>query len=215
MSYAAYAELCLVNDLFSWEKEYASHLKNNGEVPLINAVHIVAVTQGLTHCAAKAVVQAEIRAHEERFVLLKEQYEATSNPSDSVLRWLKLLEHSMAGNWVWSLCTPRYFKIDRNPYKDHLEKYGSDAVQVLTIPEQLRNSKQEAKDTPQSAIKDTISSTYKPCPSWDTYSEHIELTIFEKQTWRATFWLSTLLGIPQLTRQVSTKRLLKAWGPKC
>ncbi|KOS48568.1 hypothetical protein ACN38_g463 [Penicillium nordicum] len=157
MSYAAYAELCLVNDLFSWEKEYASHLKNNGEVPLINAVHIVAVTQGLTHCAAKAVVQAEIRAHEERFVLLKEQYEATSNPSDSVLRWLKLLEHSMAGNWVWSLCTPRYFKIDRNPYKDHLEKYGSDAVQVLTIPEQLRNSKQEAKDTPQSAIKDTIS----------------------------------------------------------
>ncbi|KAJ5193267.1 hypothetical protein N7449_009409 [Penicillium cf. viridicatum] len=159
MSYVAYAELCLVNDLFSWDKEYASHIKTNGEVPLINAVHIVAVTQGLTHCAAKAVVQAEIRAHEERFCLLKEQYEATSNPSDSVLRWLKLLEHSMAGNWVWSLCVPRYFKADRNPYKDHLEKYGSDAVRVFTIPEQLRDSKQEAKDTPQSALKDTTATT--------------------------------------------------------
>lgn len=161
MSYVAYAELCLVNDLFSWDKEYASHIKNNGEVPLVNAVHVVAVTQGLTHCAAKAVVQAEIRAHEERFCFLKEQYEATTSPSDSVLSWLKLLEHSMAGNWVWSLCTPRYFKADRNPYKDHLEKFGSNTVRVLTPREQLRNTKQEIKDTKESALKDLSPSKYK------------------------------------------------------
>ncbi|KAJ5511086.1 hypothetical protein N7453_003189 [Penicillium expansum] len=145
MSYAAYAELCLVNDLFSWDKEYAAYVKSNGDVPLVNAVHIVAVTQGLTHCAAKAVVQAEVRAHEERFCFLKEQYEATSSPSESVLRWLKLLEHSMAGNWVWSLCVPRYFKVDRNPYKDHLAKFGSDAVRVLTPQNELLDSKKRPK----------------------------------------------------------------------
>ncbi|KAK4869223.1 hypothetical protein LT330_006223 [Penicillium expansum] len=153
MSYAAYAELCLVNDLFSWDKEYAAYVKSNGDVPLVNAVHIVAVTQGLTHCAAKAVVQAEVRAHEERFCFLKEQYEATSSPSESVLRWLKLLEHSMAGNWVWSLCVPRYFKVDRNPYKDHLAKFGSDAVRVLTPQNELLDSKKETKETEQSVVK--------------------------------------------------------------
>ncbi|KAJ5259899.1 hypothetical protein N7505_009280 [Penicillium chrysogenum] len=159
MSYVAYAELCLVNDLFSWDKEYASHIKSNGDVPLVNAVHIVAVTQGLTHCAAKAVVQAEVRAHEERFCQLKEQYEATDKPSHEVLRWLRLLEHSMAGNWVWSLCVPRYCKVDRNPYKDHLEKYGSDAVRVLTPLDRLCWSKQEIKDMKQSELKDPSSTT--------------------------------------------------------
>ncbi|CAI7590152.1 unnamed protein product [Penicillium glandicola] len=154
MSYVAYAELCLVNDLFSWDKEYAAHIKSNGDVPLVNAVHIVAVTQNLSHCAAKAVIQAEIRAHEERFCHLKEQYKATSNPSDAVLNWLKLLEHSMAGNWVWSLRTPRYFKSDRNPYKDHLEKFGSDAVRVLLPPKQLCGSDNDAKDTKHGALKD-------------------------------------------------------------
>ncbi|KAJ5472245.1 hypothetical protein N7530_006246 [Penicillium desertorum] len=164
MSYVAYAELCLVNDLFSWDKEYASHIKSNGDVPLVNAVHIVAVTQGLTHCAAKAVVQAEVRAHEERFCQLKEQYEATDRPSYEVLRWLRLLEHSMAGNWVWSLCVPRYCKVDRNPYKDHLQKYGSDAVRVLTPLDRLCGSKKEIKDTKQSQLKDlssTLNSWYK------------------------------------------------------
>ncbi|KGO78266.1 Terpenoid synthase [Penicillium italicum] len=159
MSYVAYAELCLVNDLFSWDKEYAAYVKSNGEVPLVNAVHIVAVTQGLTHCAAKAVVQSEVRAHEERFCFLKEQYMATSSPSESVLRWLKLLEHSMAGNWVWSLCVPRYFKVDRNPYKDHLTKFGSDAVRVLTPQKELLDSKQEANENNQIALKDPSTTT--------------------------------------------------------
>ncbi|KAG0154509.1 hypothetical protein PDIDSM_04030 [Penicillium digitatum] len=151
MSYIAYAELCLVNDLFSWDKEYAAHVKSHGDVPLVNAVHIVAVTQGLTHCAAKAVVQAEIRAHEERFCFLKEQYEATSSPSESILRWLRLLEHSMAGNWVWSLCVPRYFKVDRNPYTDHLAKFGSDAVRVLTPK---MEHKHDIQDNHQVLLKD-------------------------------------------------------------
>lgn len=187
MSYVAYAELCLVNDLFSWDREYASHIKSNGDVPLVNAVHIVAVTQGLTHCAAKAVVQAEVRAHEERFCQLKEQYEATDKPSHEVLRWLRLLEHSMAGNWVWSLCVPRYCKVDRNPYKDHLEKYGSDAVRVLTPLDRLCWSKQEIKDMKQSELKDPSSSTYKthfsplePNPG----PEHMRLTISQTKQQR-------------------------------
>jgi hypothetical protein len=149
MSYMAYAELCLVNDLFSWEKEYTSHLKSGGDVPLVNAVHIVAMNQGLTHSAAKAVVMAEIRAHEERFCHLKEQYKSTLNPSKSVLDWLLLLEHSMAGNWVWSLRVPRYWKTERNPYKDHLETFGTNTVRVLAPPEQFFDSNTDKKNTTQ------------------------------------------------------------------
>ncbi|KAJ5306782.1 hypothetical protein N7508_005797 [Penicillium antarcticum] len=149
MSYMAYAELCLVNDLFSWEKEYASHLKSGGDVPLVNAVHIVAVNQGLTHSAAKAVVMAEIRAHEERFCHLKEQYKGTQRPSRSVLDWLALLEHSMAGNWVWSLRVPRYWKTERNPYKDHLENFGTNKVRILAPPEQFFDSSTDSKNATQ------------------------------------------------------------------
>jgi len=146
MSYIAYAQLALVNDLFSWDKEYTAHVDSNGEVPLVNAVHIVAVTQSLSHCAAKAVVMAEIRAHEERFCHLKEEYMETSDPSSSVLRWLELLEHAMAGNWVWSLCVPRYNKVDRNPYKDHLERFGSNTIRILTPPVQDFNLNANSQD---------------------------------------------------------------------
>ncbi|KAJ5801567.1 uncharacterized protein N7518_003635, partial [Penicillium psychrosexuale] len=199
MSYVAYAELCLVNDLFSWDKEYDAHVKSNGEVPLVNAVHIVAVTQGLTHCAAKAVVQAEIRAHEERFCYLKEQYKATASPSDSVLNWLKLLEHSMAGNWVWSLCVPRYFKVERNPYKDHLEKFGSEAVRVLTPEEHLRDSKQETNGTKEIELQEPKSSEYNTLSQLVSIRQ-TRLTIFQTTQQRVMSWRSTHLGIPQSMR---------------
>lgn len=199
MSYVAYAELCLVNDLFSWDKEYDAHVKSNGEVPLVNAVHIVAVTQGLTHCAAKAVVQAEIRAHEERFCYLKEQYKATASPSDSILSWLKLLEHSMAGNWVWSLCVPRYFKVERNPYKDHLEKFGSEAVRVLTPEEHLRDSKQEINGTKEIELQEPKSSEYNTLSQLVSIRQ-TRLTIFQTTQQRVMSWPSTHLGIPQSMR---------------
>lgn len=211
MSYIAYAELCLVNDLFSWDKEYAAHVKSHGDVPLVNAVHIVAVTQGLTHCAAKAVVQAEIRAHEERFCFLKEQYEATSSPSESILRWLRLLEHSMAGNWVWSLCVPRYFKVDRNPYTDHLAKFGSDAVRVLTPK---MEHKHDIQDNHQVLLKDPSRSKYKTIIRFQDCldPEQRGLTISQKQQQRLMSWPSTPLEIPKLTRQVSVAKNIRKRG---
>lgn len=131
MSYTAYAALALTNDLFSWEKEYRAHLESNGQVPLVNAVYIVMLSDSLTESAAKTVIRAEIKAHEEHFCGLREQYEANPNRSEPIVRWLELLEHSMAGNFAWSLQTPRYQKIESNPYVKHYKAFG-DEVRVIT-----------------------------------------------------------------------------------
>ncbi|RJE25610.1 geranyl-geranyl pyrophosphate [Aspergillus sclerotialis] len=140
MSYVAYAALSLTNDLFSWEKEYKSHIENHGNVPLVNAVHIIQISQNLTQSAAQAVIRTEIRVHEQRYAQLSEEYKATPHPSESIIRWLNLLEDSIAGNFVWSLRVPRYREIDRNPYHDHLNAFGNEAVRVLMPPLQILGS---------------------------------------------------------------------------
>jgi hypothetical protein len=132
MSYVAYAALSLTNDLFSWEKEYRAYVESDGKVPLVNAVHVVMLSDNISPEAAKAVIRSEIREHEKRFCELREQYKAEPTASGSIIDWLTLLEDSMAGNFVWSLEVPRYRKIDGNPYHDHLNAFRKDTVKVLT-----------------------------------------------------------------------------------
>jgi predicted HAD superfamily phosphohydrolase len=57
ISEVAYAALALTNDLFSWEKELKSHLESKGQVPLVNAVHVVMASNNVTERTAKAVVR--------------------------------------------------------------------------------------------------------------------------------------------------------------
>ncbi|KAJ6032730.1 hypothetical protein N7540_003462 [Penicillium herquei] len=131
INYAAYAELSLVNDLFSWDFEHKAHIESGGIVPLVNAVKIVMDSKMLTENAAKEVVRSEIKAHEERFCHLRDQYKATSTPSKSIMSLLDLLEHSMAGNFIWSIHAPRYRKSDRDLYHDHIATFGTERVKVL------------------------------------------------------------------------------------
>ncbi|KAL2856751.1 isoprenoid synthase domain-containing protein [Aspergillus pseudodeflectus] len=131
ISDVAYAALALTNDLFSWEKELKSHLESKGQVPLVNAVHVVMASNNVTERTAKAVVKEEIRAHEEQFSLLRKQYMATTDRSQSVISWLQLLQDTMAGNMAWSLKTPRYSKTIQNPYKDHFKASTKDVISIL------------------------------------------------------------------------------------
>lgn len=139
MNYVAYAALSLTNDYFSWEKEQKAHIMSIGRIPLVNAVQIVMVSKMSTESKAKEAIRAEVRTHEERFCPLKKQYQATSNSSGSILSLLNLLEDTMAGNFAWSLRVPRYWKIDRNPYHDHLGAFGSDEVRVIKTLAQVHD----------------------------------------------------------------------------
>ncbi|KXG48999.1 Terpenoid synthase [Penicillium griseofulvum] len=144
INYIAYAELALVNDLFSWEKEKAAYIKSGETIPVVNAVQIVMTSKMLTESAAKEVVRSELTVHEERFCQLRDQYKTTSNPSRSILRILELLEHAMAGNYVWSIRCPRYAKSDRNPYRDYIETFGSEKVPVISPQASIFESTSEA-----------------------------------------------------------------------
>ncbi|CAG8947289.1 unnamed protein product [Penicillium salamii] len=136
MSYAGHAHLTLTADLFSWERELNSHLESNGRILLDNAVHVLMVSQILSESSAKEVVRNEIRALEERFLQLKGQYEATTEPVESIIRWLNLLKDIMVGNFVWSLRTTRYSCPGPNPYQDHLKAFDYDDIHIVRSPAQ-------------------------------------------------------------------------------
>jgi predicted MPP superfamily phosphohydrolase len=131
MSYAASLVLLFTNDLFSWDKEYRAYIESKGSVHLTNSVHVVMSSHNVDQNAAKEIVRAEIREQEERFSQLSDQYKANSRPSESVLKWLDLLETTMAGNSIWSIRCPRYSKIERNPYLGHLRTFRSNTVRVI------------------------------------------------------------------------------------
>ncbi|CAG7959530.1 unnamed protein product [Penicillium salamii] len=133
MSYAGHAHLTLTADLFSWEKELNSHLESNGTILLDNAVHVLMVSQILSESSAKEVVRNEIRALEERFLQLKGQYEATTEPVESIIRWLNLLKDIMVGNFIWSLRTTRYSCPGPNPYQDHLKAFDYDDIHIPVL----------------------------------------------------------------------------------
>lgn len=140
ISYVAYAALTLTNDLFSWDKEYKAHIESQGSVPLVNAVHTVMVSHGLDQEAAKAMIRDELRAHEHRFCQMRDEYKAGPNASSSVVDWFRLLEDTMAGNFIWSVRVPRYCPTDRDPYRDHLDAFDRDSIRVLTAPVEISSS---------------------------------------------------------------------------
>ncbi|KAJ6023754.1 Terpenoid synthase [Penicillium herquei] len=91
------------------------------------------MTKGVSQEDAKTAIRAEIAAHKQRFCQLRDEYKATADPTESILRLLELLENSIAGNFVWSLRVPRYCNIARNPYRDHFEGFGGKKCRVVGI----------------------------------------------------------------------------------
>jgi hypothetical protein len=122
ITYLGYAALALTNDLFSWPKEKRAHLRTNGNVPLVNAVDVLMKSQSLSENAAKALLKAKIREHEERYCQLRDEYLSSPNPSPAIVRWFSCLEFSIAGNFVWSLQTTRYWATGETPYHGHWEQ---------------------------------------------------------------------------------------------
>lgn len=125
--YHVYAAMALTNDYFSWPKEYKAHMKDQ-EIPLVNAVHVVMQCQSCSEETAKEVVEAEIRRHETLVSQFDDKYAGSPNASLGVIKWLRMCETAIAGNYIWSSQAPRYFEVESNPYKDHLAALSGEGV---------------------------------------------------------------------------------------
>lgn len=103
-----YASAMLVNDYWSWEKEYRDFTgKDNWPV---NAIYSVMRKNNVNADVAKAIVKV-------RIMELAQQYgeaalKCTAGlPLDSpVVKWFALHDMLFAGNAFWSMTCPRYHK---------------------------------------------------------------------------------------------------------
>jgi len=105
---AAYNAWVLVNDYFSWEKEWSNHVSNGSEGVITNAVFLFMRWYSIDAETSKAMIRKEIVAREEMYCKEKEEFLASGEVTEKTTQWLELLDLVTAGNFVWSMTTARY-----------------------------------------------------------------------------------------------------------
>lgn len=105
---AAYDAWVLVNDYFSWEKEYKNYEANGSTGQIVSAVFLFMKWHDIDPITAKKMLRGEIIVREERYCQLKADYLARGNVTDRIIKWFKLLDFVTAGNFAWSMTTARY-----------------------------------------------------------------------------------------------------------
>lgn len=107
-------QISIVNDIYSYEKEYKASLEMNTEgAVLCSAVSIFSEEAGMAIEASKRVLWGMVREWEMIHDSLVMEALETENVDETVLRnYVKGLEYQMSGNELWSKTTPRYHKVD-------------------------------------------------------------------------------------------------------
>lgn len=103
--------LSVLNDIMSWDKEYAAAQTGHPEgSALCSAVQVLADETSITYAAAKRVLWPLCREWEyehDRLVNLRKQ-SSEFPPSENLLQYIRGLEYQISGNEQWSMTTPRY-----------------------------------------------------------------------------------------------------------
>lgn len=135
---SAYDAWVLVNDYFSWEKEWKNHEANGGVGFIANAIFLFMRWYSVDATEGKRMLRKEIVAREEKYIKEKEKFLASGHATDRTSRWLKLLDHVTAGNFAWSMTTARYRLGGEDAYPAlraaHEEKPESAIVDGLSQP---------------------------------------------------------------------------------
>lgn len=105
---AAYGAWVLVNDYFSWEKEWKNHQKDGETGIIVSAVFLYMKWHSVDGQEAKRLLRREIIAREENFIRAKEAFLARGRLTEKALQWLEVLDLVTAGNFAWSMTTARY-----------------------------------------------------------------------------------------------------------
>jgi hypothetical protein len=138
MTDIAYGAWILVNDYFSWEKEWKNYMANGSVGLIVSAVWFFMKWHSVDAEESKRMVRKEIMAREEKYEQMRDEFLARGNHSQKTLEWINLLDNVTSGNFVWSMTTARYHEDLEDSYpalrKAHKEKGTSDMVDSLSIP---------------------------------------------------------------------------------
>ncbi|KAF5679617.1 terpenoid synthase [Fusarium heterosporum] len=105
---AAYDAWVLVNDYFSWEKEWNNHQANGATGVIANAIFLFMDWYSIGREEGKKMLRKEIISRENRYCKLKEDFIAKGLATEKTRQWMELLDLVTAGNFVWSMTTARY-----------------------------------------------------------------------------------------------------------
>jgi hypothetical protein len=149
MTEMAYGAWVLVNDYFSWEKEWKNYTANGSVGLIVSAVWFFTKWHSVDAEESKRMVRKEIMAREEKYEQMRDEFLARGNHSQKTLEWINLLDNVTAGNFLWSMTTARYHTDVEDSYpglrKAHLEKDTSDKVDSLSIPISVNAAGEEAR----------------------------------------------------------------------
>ncbi|KAI0154589.1 terpenoid synthase [Xylariaceae sp. FL1272] len=113
----AMKHITFVNDVCSYDKEVLAARKGFDLGAMCSSVPIMMDLFGLDEQRAKHLMWQTAREWEIRHFELVEDV-LRKNSSPNMIRYLKGLEHQMAGNEVWSLLTPRYNRTTSMAFSD-------------------------------------------------------------------------------------------------
>ncbi|KAF4966749.1 hypothetical protein FSARC_5614 [Fusarium sarcochroum] len=104
----AYGAWVLVNDYFSWDKEWKNYQANGSTGMIANAIFLFMGWYSVDKEDAKKMVRKEIMSREAKYCTLKDEFIAKGLATDKILHWLHVLDCVTAGNFAWSMTTARY-----------------------------------------------------------------------------------------------------------
>lgn len=105
---AAYDSWVLVNDYFSWEKEWSNYQDNGATGVIANSIFLFMRWYSIDKEEGKKMLRKEIISREDKYCRLKEDFIARGATTEKMRQWLELLDLVTAGNFAWSMTTARY-----------------------------------------------------------------------------------------------------------
>lgn len=114
---AAYFAWCLVNDYFSFDKEWQNYEANDRKGEITSSVFLYMKWYGIDSKEAKRRMRTEIVAREQYYVDLKASLAARGAVTPTIERWFTILDVVTAGNHAWSMTTARYHHGVNDPYR--------------------------------------------------------------------------------------------------
>ncbi|KAG9496483.1 hypothetical protein J7337_011259 [Fusarium musae] len=105
---AAYDSWVLVNDYFSWEKEWSNYQSNGATGVIANSIFLFMKWRSIEKEEGKKMPRKEIISREDKYCSLKDEFLAKGAATEKTRQWLELLDLVTAGNFAWSMTTAGY-----------------------------------------------------------------------------------------------------------
>lgn len=109
------AHVCIVNDLFSWDKELLHADEMDGDI--VNVVSIVMREDNVDVATAQARLSEKVQQLKRRHYLLLQEAQSTKPLSPESQRYIRFLTTLASGNEPWSRLTAMYNVVDGKQQK--------------------------------------------------------------------------------------------------